>query len=73
MLVNCVWIAIIDMCFVVKLLVTGMGYRRGAWYERSGIAEDAIVAIKGLRIEKKIEGTDDWVGHVYDDSCIKVW
>ena len=55
-----------------QLLVLGMGFRRGCWYERSGIEEDAIVALKGIRIEKKIEGTEDWLGHVFDDSCIQV-
>ena len=55
----------------MKVLVTGMGYRRGSWFARSGIEEDSIVSIKGLRIEKKVDDTDDWIGHVYDDSCIK--
>lgn len=49
-----------------------MGFRRGTWYEKSGISEDSIVALKGVRIEKKIEGTEDWLGHIFDDSCIRV-
>jgi hypothetical protein len=49
-----------------------MGYRRGVWFARSGIQEDSIVAIKGIRIERQLEGTPDWVGHVFDDSSIVV-
>lgn len=48
-----------------------MGYRRGNWFERSGIQEDSIVAIKGVRIERRVEGTQDWIGHLFDDSsCV---
>lgn len=49
-----------------------MGFRRGVWFSRSGIQEDSIVAIKGIKIERRVEGTQDWVGHVFDDSSIVV-
>ncbi|EFX64829.1 hypothetical protein DAPPUDRAFT_333798 [Daphnia pulex] len=37
-----------------RLLISGMGYRRGVWFARSGIQEDSIVAIKGIRIERQV-------------------
>ena len=49
-----------------------MGFRRGVWFARSRIQEDSIVAIKGIRIERQVKGTQGWVGHVFDDSSIVV-
>ena len=30
------------------------------------------MAIKGIKIKRRVEGTQDWVGHVFDDSSIVV-
>ncbi|XP_045026667.1 uncharacterized protein LOC123470468 [Daphnia magna] len=38
-----------------RLLISGMGFRRGHWFGRSGIQEDSIVAIKGVKIERRVK------------------
>ncbi|KZR99576.1 Uncharacterized protein APZ42_004500, partial [Daphnia magna] len=45
---------------------------RGHWFGRSGIQEDSIVAIKGVKIERRVEWTQDWIGHLFDDSSFVV-
>ncbi|KAK4024736.1 hypothetical protein OUZ56_010156 [Daphnia magna] len=55
-----------------RLLISGMGFRRGHWFGRSGIQEDSIVAIKGVKIERRVEWTQDWIGHLFDDSSFVV-
>lgn len=39
------------------LLISGMGFRHGHWFGRSGIQEDSIVVIKGVKIERRVEGS----------------
>ncbi|KAK4045335.1 hypothetical protein OUZ56_032872 [Daphnia magna] len=61
-----------SFCDNMLLLISGMGFRRGHCFGRSGIQEDSIVAIKGVKIERRVEGTQDWIGPLFDDSSFVV-
>jgi hypothetical protein len=44
-----------------------MGFRHGHWFGRSGIQEDSIVIFKGVKIERRVEGS---VGDTDVDTSI---